>query len=105
MRSIFRDYCIGSLLLWKGKDENLEALSCQPIYAFAGGDGHRTDIVLDGQQRLTAMYYAFIASNKPAPWKSTSGITQLAILISRRQWSLAPHSSTELFRARAEMPL
>ena len=66
MRSIFRDYYIGSLLLWKGKNENFEALSCEPIYAFEGGDG-RTDIVLDGQQRLTAMYYAFMAPNKPAP--------------------------------------
>ena len=56
MSSIFRDYYIGSLLLWKGKDENFEALSCEAIYGFEGGDG-RTDIVLDGQQRLTAMYY------------------------------------------------
>ena len=46
MRSIFRDYYIGSLLLWKGKKENFDALSCEPIYAFEGGDG-RTDIVLD----------------------------------------------------------
>lgn len=66
MRSIFRDYYIGSLLLWKGKTENFEALSCEPIYAFAGTDD-RTDIVLDGQQRLTAMYYAFMAPDQPAP--------------------------------------
>ena len=66
MSSIFRDYYIGSLLLWKGKDENFEALSCEAIYGFEGGDG-RTDIVLDGQQRLTAMYYAFMAPNKPVP--------------------------------------
>ena len=66
MSSIFRDYYIGSLLLWKGKDESFEALSCEAIYGFEGGDG-RTDIVLDGQQRLTAMYYAFMAPNKPAP--------------------------------------
>ena len=66
MSSIFRDYYIGSLLLWKGKDENFEALSCEAIYGFEGDDG-RTDIVLDGQQRLTAMYYAFMAPNKPAP--------------------------------------
>ena len=66
MRSIFRDYYIGSLLLWKGKKEHFDALSCEPIYAFEGGDS-RTDIVLDGQQRLTAMYYAFMAPNKPAP--------------------------------------
>ena len=65
MSSIFRDYYIGSLLLWNGKEENFEALSCEAIYGFEGGDG-RTDIVLDGQQRLTAMYYAFMAPNKPA---------------------------------------
>lgn len=66
MRSIFRDYYIGSLLLWKGKEDNFEALSCESIYGFEGADG-RTDIVLDGQQRLTAMYYAFVAPDKPAP--------------------------------------
>ena len=66
MRSIFRDYYIGSLLLWKGKKENFDALCCEPIYAFAGKDG-RTDIVLDGQQRLTAMHYAFMAPDSAAP--------------------------------------
>lgn len=65
MRSIFRDYFIGSLLLWKGKVENFDALSCENIYGFEGDEG-RTDIVLDGQQRLTAMYYAFMAPDVPA---------------------------------------
>jgi hypothetical protein len=36
MRSIFLDYYIGSLLLWKGKTENFDALSCEPIYGFKG---------------------------------------------------------------------
>ena len=67
MRSIFRDYYIGSLLLWRGKAENFEALACEPIYAFKGRNGNPEYIVLDGQQRLTAMYYAFMAPNKPAP--------------------------------------
>ena len=66
MSSIFRDYYIGSLLIWKGKEDNFQALSCEAIYGFQGSDG-RTDIVLDGQQRLTAMYYAFMAPDKPAP--------------------------------------
>ena len=66
MRSIFRDYYIGSLLLWKGKNDTFKALSCEPIYGFEGSDG-RMDIVLDGQQRLTAMYYVFVAPNSPAP--------------------------------------
>jgi hypothetical protein len=66
MRSIFLDYYIGSLLLWKGKKENFEALACEPIYGYRG-DASPEHIVLDGQQRLTAMYYAFLAPNVPAP--------------------------------------
>ena len=66
VRSIFLDYYIGSLLLWKGKKANFEALSCQPIYGFTGDD-HKEYIVLDGQQRLTAMHYAFAAPKKSLP--------------------------------------
>ncbi len=66
MRSIFLDYYIGSLLLWKGKAENFEALSCEPVYGFKG-PGNPEYIVLDGQQRLTAMYYAFMAPDAPLP--------------------------------------
>jgi len=66
MRSIFLDYFIGSLLLWKGKKESFEALSCESIYGYAG-NGDRQDIVLDGQQRLTAMYYVFTAPDSPLP--------------------------------------
>jgi hypothetical protein len=66
MRSIFLDYFIGSLLLWKGKKDNFESLACEPIYGFQG-QGAPEHIVLDGQQRLTAMYYAFMAPNMPAP--------------------------------------
>ena len=36
MRSIFCDYYIGSLLLWKCKDENFDALSCEPILRVRG---------------------------------------------------------------------
>ena len=66
MRSIFLDYYIGSLLLWKGTSENFDALACEPVYSFQG-EQEATHIVLDGQQRLTAMYYAFVAPDKPAP--------------------------------------
>ncbi len=69
MRSIFLDYFIGSLLLWKGKKENFESLACEPIYGFEG-QSVPEHIVLDGQQRLTAMYYAFMAPNKPAPGRA-----------------------------------
>ena len=66
MRSIFRDYFIGSLLLWKGKKVNFDSLACMPVYGYEGS-ASPDYIVLDGQQRLTAMYYAFMAPNKPAP--------------------------------------
>lgn len=66
MRSIFLDYYIGSLLLWKGKEGNFNALSCEPIYGYSGSNRPEY-IVLDGQQRLTAMFYAFLAPDKPLP--------------------------------------
>jgi len=67
MRSIFLDYYIGSLLLWKGKTENFDALACEPIYGYTGSNGSEEHIVLDGQQRLTAMYYAFVAPDESVP--------------------------------------
>ena len=66
IRSIFLDYYIGSLLLWRGKKETFAALSCEPIYGFEGTSRPHS-IVLDGQQRLTAMHYAFVAPRKPYP--------------------------------------
>jgi len=66
IRSIFMDYYIGTLLLWKGDKENFKMLSCEPIYGFDGGlDAQH--IVLDGQQRLTAIHYAFFAPATPFP--------------------------------------
>lgn len=66
MRSIFLDYYIGSLLLWKGKKENFKALSCEPVYGCNNG-GSPEHIVLDGQQRLTALYYAFLMPDVTLP--------------------------------------
>ena len=83
MRSIFLDYYIGSLLLWKGKDENFDALSCEIIYGFENtkgqhpweyGNGHPDYIVLDGQQRLTAMYYAFVSPAVPLPNRASRAV-------------------------------
>lgn len=69
VRSIFLDYYIGSLLLWKGKPESFAALACEPIYGYHGS-GDPVHIVLDGQQRLTAMYYVFLAPDEPLPNRS-----------------------------------
>ena len=83
MRSIFLDYYIGSLLLWKGTKENYEALSCEIIYGFENNVGQKSwdyekgkpdCIVLDGQQRLTALYYAFIAPNVPLPNRASRAV-------------------------------
>ena len=67
MRSLFRDYYIGSLLLWKGQPNNFAALACESIYGYNGTEKNREHIVLDGQQRLTAMYYTFIAPDTALP--------------------------------------
>lgn len=66
MRSIFLDYYIGSLLLWRGSPRSYEDLSCEPVYGH-DGSGKPEYVVLDGQQRLTAMHYAFLAPKKPLP--------------------------------------
>jgi len=66
MRSLFLDYYIGSLLLWKGKKENFQSLSCEPIEAFTGSSSPE-HIVLDGQQRLTALHYALIGPDAALP--------------------------------------
>lgn len=78
MRSIFLDYYIGSLLLWKGKKENFEALSCEPIYGFTD-EGSPEYIVLDGQQRLTAIYYAFLGPEISLPNRSNQAVFYLRI--------------------------
>lgn len=73
MRSIFLDYYVGSLLLWKGKEENFKALACEPIYGHPG-EGSSEHIVLDGQQRLTALYYACVAPDVPLPERANRAI-------------------------------
>lgn len=83
MRSIFLDYYIGSLLIWKGKKDNFNALSCEVIYGFDNTTGQKPwnyekgnpeYIVLDGQQRLTALYYTFIAPDVPLPNRASRAI-------------------------------
>lgn len=66
MQSIFSDYYIGNLLLWKGSTDNFKKLSCEPING-RPDTGNPEYIVLDGQQRLTAMHYAFLAPDVPLP--------------------------------------
>jgi len=58
IQSIFMDYYVGTLLLWEGSKENFKKLSCENLYGYKGNTDPEY-IVLDGQQRLTALYYAF----------------------------------------------
>jgi len=60
IKSIFADYYIGTLLFWEGNENNFKTLSCESIYGYKG-KGEPARIVLDGQQRLTALYYVFFA--------------------------------------------
>lgn len=79
IRSIFMDYYVGTLLLWKGNKENFSVLSVEPIYGF----NKKTDpqhIVLDGQQRLTAIHYAFFAPKKPFPKRAKRAVFLINIL-------------------------
>ena len=78
VRSIFLDYYIGSLLLWNGKKENFAALSCEPIYGYTG-DARPEYIVLDGQQRLTAMYYAFVGPQIAFPKRASRAVFSVNI--------------------------
>ena len=78
VRSLFLDYYIGSLLLWKGTDKNFKDLSCEPVEGFSGNENPEY-IVLDGQQRLTALHYAFNAPDINFPQKKTKAIYYLDV--------------------------
>lgn len=62
LKSIFMDYYIGTLLLWEGNKENYNKLGCANLYAFKK-EADPEYIVLDGQQRLSALHYAFFQPN------------------------------------------
>ncbi len=76
-RSLFNEYSVGSLLLWNLRDATMqELLGCKSLLALHKVSADSEEVqqaegpdkppftappvtVLDGQQRLTAMYYAF----------------------------------------------
>jgi hypothetical protein len=57
LESIFRDYYVGSFLMWDMDNE--PPLSINPILGAKPSEDSRTQsIILDGQQRMTSLYYA-----------------------------------------------
>ncbi len=63
LKSIFNDYYVGALLLWdSGKDPPLDTISIKGVDIKK--DELKSDsIILDGQQRITSLYYALRAPN------------------------------------------
>ena len=66
VQSIFLDYYIGNLLLWKATPEHVDSLACEGVSGFRGSLNPK-HIVLDGQQRLTALHYAFFQPDVEFP--------------------------------------
>lgn len=72
IRSVFLGYHIGSLLLWQVTDEQVGSMSLDPLYGVRVSPDqpngkNDTVVVLDGQQRLTALHYAFFAPAMAVP--------------------------------------
>lgn len=64
LESIFRDYYVGSFLMWDM--ENEPPLSINPILgAKPTEDARALSIILDGQQRMTSLYYAIKSPSIP----------------------------------------
>lgn len=64
LESIFRDYYIGAFLLWE--NEGKPRLKTMPIEGVDADEDVKIDmIILDGQQRITSLYYAIRPSGKP----------------------------------------
>lgn len=64
LESIFRDYYIGAFLLWE--NEGNPPLKTMAIEGVDVNDDVKIDmIILDGQQRITSLYYAIHPSGKP----------------------------------------
>lgn len=63
LKSIFLDYYVGSLLLWDIRKES--QLDVEAIKGVANKDLKKNSIILDGQQRVTSLYYAIKSPNFP----------------------------------------
>ncbi len=110
LKSVFQDYYIGTLLLWKGKTSNFDSLECENIYGH-DGEEKREYIVLDGQQRLTALYYALHAPNINFPKRKSPVLYYLCMdhyfngnsdesieyIFTSKKWTKLTQDQNELF--------
>jgi predicted RNA-binding protein len=56
LESVFNDYYVGSFLLWEATED--PNLAVEPIKGVENTEKRVDHIILDGQQRMTALYYA-----------------------------------------------
>ena len=71
MRSLFNEYYVGSLVFWDVPDGDIRrTMECESLWGFGSSEPSDEDekaeplVVLDGQQRLTAMHYVFFGSDE-----------------------------------------
>lgn len=63
LESIFKDYYVGAFLLWEaGKEAGLDLI---PVMGLPELPAKPEEIILDGQQRITSLYYAMKAPDFP----------------------------------------
>lgn len=63
LESIFNDYYVGSFLMWEASEN--PNLVIEPIKGVENNNNRVDLIILDGQQRITALYYAIKAPEYP----------------------------------------
>lgn len=70
IESILQSYYIGAILIWKCRDKRNAKLAVEPVYGtkLTQEDLETESIILDGQQRLTSLYYAKYFPDKPLKW-------------------------------------
>lgn len=72
MDSIYKGYPFGSLILWRTKEQLRSERQLGPFKLPAQEDEYPVDYVLDGQQRLTAVFGVFQTDLSPEPDEDVS---------------------------------
>lgn len=70
IESVLQSYYIGAVLMWKCRDNKSAKLAVEPVYGtkITQDDLETEAIILDGQQRLTSLYYAKYSPDKRLKW-------------------------------------